>query len=112
MEEIKQGEIYVMDFGNADGHKQAGYRPAIVIQNDFLNSKLSTIIVAPITSNVKAKGKPTTFFLSKDNYKLNFDSVVLLFQMSVVDRSMLKKKVALVDERDFLEIRKQISLIF
>ena len=112
MEEIKQGEIYLMDFGSIDGHKQAGYRPAIVIQNDFLNSKLSTIIVAPITSNVKAAGKPTTFFLSKDKYKLNCDSVALLFQMSVVDRRMLKRMIAIVNKQDFLEIKKQINLIF
>ena len=112
MEEIKQGEIYLIDFGSADGHKQSGYRPAVVVQNDLLNSKLSTIIVAPITSNVRAAGKPTTFFLSKDKYKLNCDSVALLFQMSVVDRRMLKKKVAFVDKQDFLEMKKQISLIF
>ncbi|MFA5432359.1 MAG: type II toxin-antitoxin system PemK/MazF family toxin [Candidatus Paceibacterota bacterium] len=112
MEEIKQGEIYLLDFGKTGGHEQSGYRPAMVIQNDVLNSKLSTIIVAPITSNVKAAGKATTFFLPKEKYKLKFDSVVLLFQMSVVDRKMLRKMVAVVNKEDFLGIKKQINLIF
>lgn len=112
MEEIKQGEIYLLDFGKPGGHEQSGYRPAMVVQNDFLNSRLSTIIVAPITSNIKAAGKATTFFLSKSKYKLKSDSIVLLFQMSVVDRKMLKKMVAVVSREDFLEVKKQINLIF
>ena len=32
------------------GHEQAGYRPAVVVSNDFFNKKTNLVLVCPITS--------------------------------------------------------------
>jgi hypothetical protein len=31
---MKRGDIYMVDFNPARGSEQAGYRPALIIQND------------------------------------------------------------------------------
>ena len=36
---VKQGAIIKVDFNPQAGHEQAGYRPALVISNDFFNQK-------------------------------------------------------------------------
>jgi mRNA interferase MazF len=36
---VKQGDIIKMNFNPQRGHEQAGYRPAVVISNDFFNGK-------------------------------------------------------------------------
>lgn len=109
---MRQGDIYLANLNPVKGHEQAGFRPVLVMQNNILNTNLNTIIVAPITSNLKAKGKMTTYFLSQKISKLSKDSVVLLFQLRTLDKSRLKKKISNMGEALFLEIKKQLSFVF
>lgn len=47
---VKQGDIIKVNFNPQKGHEQAGYRPAVVISNDFFNAKTRLAIVCPITN--------------------------------------------------------------
>lgn len=47
---VKQGDIIKLNFNPQAGHDQAGYRPAVVISNDFFNEKTNLAIVCPITN--------------------------------------------------------------
>lgn len=47
---VKQGDIIKLNFNPQAGHEQAGYRPALVISNDFFNQKANVTIVCPITN--------------------------------------------------------------
>lgn len=47
---VKQGDIIKVNFNPQAGHEQAGYRPAVVISNDFFNQKTNLAIVCPITN--------------------------------------------------------------
>lgn len=46
---VKQGEIIKLNFNPNMGHEQAGYRPAVVLSNNFFNQKTNLAIVCPIT---------------------------------------------------------------
>jgi mRNA interferase MazF len=50
---VKQGDIIKLDFNPQAGHEQAGYRPAVVISNNFFNNKTNLTIVCPITNTKK-----------------------------------------------------------
>ena len=47
---VKQGDIIKVSLDPTAGHEQAGYRPAVVISNDFFNKKTNLVIVCPITN--------------------------------------------------------------
>lgn len=47
---IKQGDIIKLNFDPQTGHEQAGYRPAVVVSNNFSISKTNIIFVCPITN--------------------------------------------------------------
>ena len=47
---VKQGTIIKINFNPQAGHEQAGYRPAVIISNDFFNQKTQLSIVCPITN--------------------------------------------------------------
>lgn len=47
---VKQGDIVKISFDPQKGHEQSGYRPAVVISNDFFNCKTNLTIVCPITN--------------------------------------------------------------
>ncbi|MBK5245251.1 MAG: type II toxin-antitoxin system PemK/MazF family toxin [Eubacteriaceae bacterium] len=51
---VSQGDIIKLDFNPQSGHEQAGYRPAVVISNNFFNSKVNLTIVCPITNTNRA----------------------------------------------------------
>ena len=49
----RQKDIVFFDFNPTVGHKQRGYRPALVVSNDVFNKNTKMVIVCPITSNEK-----------------------------------------------------------
>jgi mRNA interferase MazF len=51
---VKQGSIIKVSFDPIVGSEQSGYRPAVVISNNFLISKTNIISICPIT---KGQGK-------------------------------------------------------
>jgi len=109
---MKQGEIYFADLNPIKGHEQGGYRPVLVLQNDIFNKHLNTVIIAPITTNLKAKGLLTTYFLAQKKSKLKYDSVVFLHQLRTIDKTRLKKLVSSPTSYELANIREQLSLIF
>lgn len=109
---IKQGDIFLADLNPIKGHKQAGKRPVLVLQNDILNPRLKTIIIAPITANLKAKDKLLTFFLDKKISKLKKDSVVLLFQIRTIDKNRLEYKISSIKEKDIQKIKEKLFYAF
>ena len=66
------------------GREQTGRRPAVVVQDEI--SSLSTILVAPLTSQLAALRFPYTLRIepSPEN-GLSVSSVILLFRLPVVD---------------------------
>jgi mRNA interferase MazF len=109
---IEQGDIFLADLNPVKGHEQAGFRPVLIMQNNVLNQHLSTVIIVPITANLKAKDKLTTYFLPKDTSQLDKDSVALLFQMRTIDKNRLQKKIASIDREIFLQIKNQCRFLF
>lgn len=47
---VKQGDIIKVNFNPQKGHEQAGYRPAIVVSNDYFNAHCAMTLVCPITN--------------------------------------------------------------
>lgn len=51
---IRQGDIWLVDFGEPIGREQAGRRPAVVVSdNDLNDGPAGLVIVVPITSSYR-----------------------------------------------------------
>ena len=50
---VAQGDIIKINFNPKVGHEQAGYRPAVVVSNNFFNEKTNLVLVCPITNTVR-----------------------------------------------------------
>ena len=48
---VAQGDIIQINFNPVAGSEQAGYRPAIVVSNNYVISKTHIVSVCPITRN-------------------------------------------------------------
>src|SRR5271166_4811897 len=59
---MKRGDIVLLDYPYADG-SGSKVRPALVVQNDRDNRRLTNTIVALITRNVSRVGEPTQLLI-------------------------------------------------
>ena len=85
---MKMFDIYYADLSkNTVNSEQGGIRPVIVIQNDIGNKYSPTLIVLPITSEIKKENMPTHCILHKSiKNGLKVDSMVLAEQIRVIDK--------------------------
>ncbi len=86
---MKRGAVWMVDFGPPSGPEQAGQRPAILTQDDRLIAALTTVIVLPLTTNLKRLGLPTTVFVPAGEGGLPRDSVALCHQLQVRGKARL-----------------------
>ncbi len=109
MKRILKGQIYYSTLDPVVGSEQGGYRPVLILQNDKGNYFSPTVIVAPITSN-KMK-LPTHVYINKRD-KLKNNSVILLEQLRVIDKSRLKSYVGKISKEQTKEVNDKIKVVF
>ncbi len=109
---IKQGEIYGVDLGEPSG-SEPGYRhPHIVIQNNLFNSsKINTVVICSLTSNLKRGLSPGNVVLKKGEANLSQKSVVNITQIYTVDKNDLCEKIGKVNDERIKEILSGIQLL-
>ena len=96
---MKMFDIYYADLSkNTVKSEQGGIRPVIIIQNDIGNKYSPTLIVLPITSEIKKENMPTHCILHKtENNGLKVDSMVLAEQIRVIDKSRILDYIGYLD---------------
>ena len=87
-EEIRQGQIYYVDFPVSVGSVQAGIRPAVVTSSNRRNKTSPTVIVAIITSKLKRLDLGEHVLLPRMK-GLPRDSMVEAEQRFTVDKEQL-----------------------
>ncbi|MBR1988310.1 MAG: type II toxin-antitoxin system PemK/MazF family toxin [Clostridia bacterium] len=96
--EVNRGDVFYADLSPVVGCEQGGLRPVLVVQNNVGNKYSPTVIIAAITSQLDKAKLPTHIELSKIQFNLNKDSVVLLEQIRTLDKKRLKDKVCSLDD--------------
>ena len=91
---IRQGEIYWVEL-DAPAGSEPGYRhPHVVVQNDLFNgSRIGTVIVCALTSNLKRAQVPGNVLLEQGEAHLPKQSVVNVTQLFTVDKTQLGEKI-------------------
>ena len=109
---IRQGEIYWIDLGEPSG-SEPGYRhPHIVIQNNVFNrSRINTVVVCVLTSNLKRAEAPGNVLLEEGEANLPKQSVVNVSQIFTVDKKDLAEKIGTVSPKRIEEILAGIKLV-
>ena len=109
---IEQGEIYWVDLGEPSG-SAPGYRhPHIVVQNDIFNrSRINTVVVCVITSNLKRAKIPGNVVIEKGEANMPKKSMVNVTQLYTVDKKDLVEKIGKVSEKKLHRILEGVSLV-
>lgn len=90
-----------------------GFRhPHVVIQNNVFNaSRISTVVVCALTTNLKRAQAPGNVMLNKDEANLEKKSVVNISQVLTVNKSDLSDKIGTLSSEKTKEIINGIKLL-
>jgi len=91
---MKRGEIWWVALPPPTGSGPGYRRPAVVVQsNPFNDSRIATVVVAVITSNLRLAEAPGNVRLSRSDSGLSTPSVVNVSQVVTLDRKQLVKRI-------------------
>ena len=112
MVDINQGDIFWIEFDEPGG-SEPGYRhPYVVIQNNLFNrSRIRTLVVCALTSNLKRAAAPGNVLLNPHEGNLSKQSVVNASQVYTVDKTQLDEKIGTLSPRRVREILDGINLV-
>jgi mRNA interferase MazF len=87
---MRRGELWWATLPPPVGSGPGGRRPVVVIQADsFTRSRIKTVVVIVITSNLTLAKAPGNVFLPQSVSGLDRDSVANVSQVLTVDKTLL-----------------------
>ena len=88
---IARGDVVWADFGLPRGSEPAKRRPVIVVQDNWLlESKINTVLVVPLTSNVALARFPGNVLITAIAANLPDDSVANVTQVGPISREFIE----------------------
>jgi mRNA interferase MazF len=97
---IKRGDIWWAELADPRGSEPGFRRPVVIIQSNAFNiSKIRTVVVAAITSNMRLAKAPGNVRLLQRDSKLSRESVVNVSQVLTLDRQYLSDRVCSLPNR-------------
>jgi mRNA interferase MazF len=102
---INQGDIFWIPPGTLDGVGSDYTHPHVVIQDNILNhSRIHTVVVCALTTNLKRGKAPGNVFLEAGEANLPKQSVVVVSQVSTVDKTQLGEYIGSLSEERINQI--------
>ena len=109
---INQGDVFWIDIGPRSGSGPAYRHPHVVIQNNVFNkSRINTVVVCSLTSNLRRVESPGNVLLEKGEANLPKPSVVNITQIFTVDKQDLTEKIGSLSPDRIVEVLGGIELL-
>ena len=106
-----QGDIWIADLGGPTGSGPGYRRPVVVVQSDRLNrSKITTVLVVPLTANLKWSAVRGNVVLRARDGLLKA-SVANVSQVSAFDRSVLTRLLGRTSSDELDDIMAGIDFV-
>jgi len=109
---VSRGDVVWASLSDPVGSEPGFRRPVVVVQGDAFNaSRLGTVVVVPLTSNLRWAAAPGNVPFTADRTGLPKDSVANVSQIVAVDRSILSDRAGHLGEDDIALILSGIDLM-
>ncbi len=109
---MKRGEVWWASLPAPTGSGPGFRRPVVVIQsNPFNQSRIATVVVAAITSNLALADAPGNVRVGKAESGLTKPSVVNVSQVVTLDRDRLTQRVRALPAQTTKDIDEGLRLV-
>jgi mRNA interferase MazF len=104
--------VWWADLPEPFGSEPRFRRPVVIVQADpFNRSRISTVVVAALTSNLRLRNFPGNVYLSPRDSGLNRPSVVNASQLATLDRGRLLQHVGHLEGTTMRQIDQGLRLV-
>ena len=102
---VNQGDIYWVTLEEPGGSGRGYPHPHVVIQDDVINrSRIKTVVVCALTTNMKRANAPRNVLLEVGEGNVARQSVVVVSQISTIDKTQLGEYIGSLTEQRIQEI--------
>lgn len=102
---VNQGDIYWVQVEGPSGAEPGYTHPHVVIQDNVINgSRIHTVVVCALTTNLKRAKAPGNVLLEADEANLPRQSIVVVSQVSTVDKTQLGEYIGSLNEQRINQI--------
>ena len=109
---VRRGEIWWADLPEPLGSGPGFRRPVLIVQdNRFNDSRINTVIVVALTSNLRLAGAPGNVFLRQVDSGLPEDSVINVSQLLTIDKSFLTELVRPLPHLNMITVNDGLRLV-
>jgi len=109
---MRRGEVWWASLPPPTGSGPGFRRPVLVIQsNSFNDSRIASIIVAIITTNLALEAAPGNVRLAKADSGLSKASVVNVSQLFTIHRTMLTEKARALPSATMHQVEAGLRLV-
>lgn len=110
---MHRGEIWWASLPEPKGSGPGYRRPVVIVQaDDFNRSRISTVIVAVLTSNIALAQAPGNILIKARHSGLTKDSVINVSQIITVDKICLTERVKKLESSIMTEVDNGLRLVF
>jgi mRNA interferase MazF len=108
---MRRTEVWWADLADPSGAQPGFRRPVIIVQDDLITeSRIPTVMVVPLTSNLKRSAAPGNVALEARDTGLARASVALVCQVMTIDKSLLTERVGSLSRRVMSKLDAGLSL--
>ncbi len=109
---MRRGEVWWATLPEPAGSGPGYRRPVLIVQaNEFNESRIHTVIVAVVTSNLRLAEAPGNVLCRARETKLSKDSVVNVSQLLTVDKSLLTERIAALPTGTLRKVEDGLRLV-
>lgn len=109
---INQGDIFWIELDEPSGSEPGYLHPHVIIQNNLFNrSRINTVVVCVLTSNLRRANSPGNVLLEAGEADLPEQSVVNVSQILTIDKSQLGEKIGTLSAERVGQIIDGIRLV-
>lgn len=109
---MQRGEVWWAELPEPVASEPGYRRPVLIIQSDDFNrSRIHTIIVVVLTTNLRLAAAPGNVPVRIEDTELPKDSVVNVSQIITVDKMFLRERVSRVNDRIMLLVEDGIRTV-
>jgi mRNA interferase MazF len=109
---ISQGDVCWASLQDPVGSGAGFRRPVLIVQGDSFNaSRISTVVVVPLTSNERLAAAPGNVHLRAERTGLPKHSVANVSQIVTIDRELLTERVGRLPDSYLSRVMAGIDLV-
>jgi mRNA interferase MazF len=109
---VRRGEVWWAELPEPVASEPGFRRPVLIVQSDHFNlSRIRTVIVVVLTTNLRLAEAPGNVPFSKEDTSLPADSVANVSQIVTLDKTFLTERVGQISDRIMMSVEEGIRTV-